>query len=73
MPSNPPNKAHGFDMEISKSLKKNLVLLSQILATPLSFNECCTLEKVKTNYKNRHDWVTKGLKCWCHALYLSDK
>ena len=27
-----------------------------------SFNECCPLEKVKINYKNRHDWVTKELK-----------
>ena len=27
-----------------------------------SFNECCPLEKVKINYKNRHDWVTKDLK-----------
>ena len=27
-----------------------------------NFNECCPLEKVKINYKNRHDWVTKDLK-----------
>ena len=27
-----------------------------------SFNECCSLEKVKVIYKNRHDWVTKELK-----------
>ena len=28
----------------------------------LSFNECYPLEKVKINYKTRHDWVTKELK-----------
>ena len=27
-----------------------------------NLNECCPLEKVKINYKNRHDWVTKELK-----------
>ena len=27
-----------------------------------SFNECCPLENVKINYRNRHDWVTKELK-----------
>ena len=27
-----------------------------------SFNECCPLEKVKIDYKNIHDWVTKELK-----------
>ena len=28
----------------------------------LSFSECCPIEKIKINYRNRHDWISNDLK-----------